>query len=254
MPRFWRQILIFLVITGSFEPARSQDSTATAISSIGIGTGYAYAGFKSEKFSSLIQTGSGLPIQAYFRRSTTRQQLHFQGYYTSLSLSSGYATLVTRERNGQLQFAYHFRLGNKPRKITTWAGFVVDAQGVHRDFSSAFGNGTAGNNSSDEGFFSVNPSVLFENKMGNDKLSLQIWASMLAYVIRPVEGTDSAVKGKFVSFNTFSKTEVRLSYSKYFGRHWEGRIDGQFQFYALSIDQTVYKVNEQIVASIAYKL
>ncbi|HWA34314.1 MAG TPA: hypothetical protein VG737_09310 [Cyclobacteriaceae bacterium] len=253
MPLFRRPNLILSFVLCVAAPALGQDTTTVTTNSIGLGTGYAYAGFKSEKFSALMQTGSGLPVQAYFRRSTARTRLHFQAYYTSLSLTSGYATLVTREHNGQLQFGAHYRVGNKPKKITTWIGFVLDAQGAHRDFSSTFGGGTAENNSSDEGFLSLNPSVLFEHKVGSDKLGLQIWASILAYVVRPVEGTN-AVEGKFVSLHTFSKTEARLSYSKYFSRRWEGRIDGQFQFYALSLDQTVYKINSQLVASIAYKL
>jgi hypothetical protein len=253
MPRFWRPILISSFLLCAFAPAFSQDSTIAATNSIGLGTGYAYAGFKSEKFSALMQTGSGLPLQVYFRRSTPRMQLHAQAYYTSLSLASSYATLVTHERNGQLQFASHFLVGNRPKKITTWVGCVLDAQGADRDFSSKFGNGTSGNNSSSEGFLSLNPSVLFENKIGANNISLQIWASILAYAIHPIDGTD-AIEGKFVSLHTFSKTEARLSYSKFFSERWEGRIDGQFQFYALSIDQTVYKINSQVVASIAYKL
>ncbi len=253
MPPSKRPFLVLLLVVCRVATAFSQDDATIPTSSFGIGTGYAYAGLKTVKFSRLTQTGSGLPVQVFFRRSKPRNQLHFQLYYTSLSLTSDRAVLVQHERNGQFQFGDHFRLGTKERKITTWAGFVFDAQGAYRDFSSDLGSGTAVNNSSDEGFLSLNPSILFENIRGNDKLSLQIWAAIIAYALRSEDGTD-AVKGEFVSVNKFSKTEARLSYTKFFSRHWEGRLDGQLQFYALSIDQTVYKINNQIVASIAYKL
>ncbi len=253
MPRDTRPFLILLLFIFSWMHCAGQDSSRIARGMFGIGTGYAYSALKNETFSPLIQSGSGLPVQVFYRQSTAQRKLHGQFYYSSLSLTSDFDALTTDEQNYQFQFADHYRLGKRQRKITTWVGFVIDAQAVQRSFSSPNGNGSAGNNSSDEGFFSFNPSVLFENKIRNNAISLQIWFSAVAYVIWPAKGIDQ-IDSKVMSIGSFSKTEARLSYSKYLSPRWEGRIDGQFQFYALTIDQTLYKINSQVIASIAYKL
>jgi hypothetical protein len=251
MPLLRRQLFLSLFLSCCLLPAFGQDSTMIAKSSFGLGTGYAYSALKNEKYSPLTLSGSGVPVQAYFRQWRQTHQLHVQVFYSSLSLSSDVGILLTNEKNIHLQFASHYRLGQGKRKIKTWAGFVLDGQTVQRSFSSKLGNGTAGNNSSNETFVSLNPSVLFEDPIGKDKLSLQVWASVAAYVIRT---EDAVAKASFESIGSFSKTEARLSYSKYFRHNLEGRLDGQFQFYAMAVSEQVYKVNTQVIFSIAYKL
>jgi hypothetical protein len=111
----------------------------------------------------------------------------------------------------------------------------------------------ASNNLGNELFASLNPSILVEKALGPDRLSLQVWAAILSSVVHDAYSLTPDTESSFVSVGKFSKTEARISYSRHLSPRWDARVDGQLQFYALSVEEALYQLSCQGIISIAYK-
>ncbi len=188
-----------------------------------------------------------MSIVLFFRSNEENNRHHLQLLLAAPNLTS--PSLLVRDQAAHFQYAYHRRIKNHSN-IRFFAGGLVEINGSHLKYSE-------GNNSYSysypfttlESNASLSPSVLFEVPLASSAFTVQAWTAIVGYNF----GGFNNARG-WMWAGDFSNTGTRVSYSKHFSSHWEGRLDYQFQYYTSTKFETISSVVHQINLLLVLKL
>jgi hypothetical protein len=212
----------------------------------GFGTGWYHHEFKDQAVATSVNKGSSIPILLFFRSNGEKNRHHLQFSFTPLKLESTY--LLTQEKVICFQYAYH-------KKLTEINGFSFYGGGLI-EMNAFFLKYSEKNNSYSYSFpfstleshGSLNPSILIEKSLSKQKFTVQGWFALFGYVFGGL-----VYERGWVGIGDFMNTGVRVSYSRYFSDHWEGRLDYQFQHYSLAKYENTSSSAHQVYFSMVYK-
>ncbi|MFM9840814.1 MAG: hypothetical protein ACKVOQ_21280 [Cyclobacteriaceae bacterium] len=214
---------------------------------LGLGTGWYHHSFSDPTIATSSNIGSSVPILLFFRSNGEKNRHHVQLLYATPTLKSTY--LSSREQTGYLQYAYHRKIGSF-KVVDFFGGGLIEFSGFSRKYSEIGNRYSFLNPYQEAGVIgSLYPSLLVELPTAKNKFSIQSWITSFGS-ISPLSRL-SAIE--YLGLNDFFKIESRASYCKYFSIRWEGRVDYQFQYYALSKDQKFSSSTHQLNFSMIYR-